>query len=325
MARLHVLETDPRTAALWRLGRAVALVGLAALVATLLLAPQPALHTLWSVAVPLLPASFFVAPALWRGICPLSTLNAWGNHLGAPRELTARESGALGWAGLAVFQLLVPARHLALNTDGPALAATLVAIGLLALLLGARYASRSAFCNALCPVLPVERLYGQAPLLAVERGRCTACSVCTPRGCIDLAEDKAARQVLGNARQGDRWLLTPFGLFAAALPGFILGYASVPDAGWTQAGPTYAATIGGSLASVAGTALLVRLTRATPARAVTLLAAVSGTIYYWVTAPMVARTFALGPTFVASVRTAALLLVGAWIVRIARRASPRPN
>ena len=268
MARLHVLEMQPTQSALWALGRRGAMVGLVALLVALVVAPRPALLVLWNVAVPLLPASFFIAPALWRGICPLSTLNAWGNRLGTPRDLTSRETTWLAVGGLLLFQAMVPARHLSFNTDGTALVITIAAVGAIAVMCGARFTSRSAFCNALCPVLPVERLYGQAPLVQITRGRCDTCNVCTPSGCIDLADRKAMRQVLGAPRHGTAWLRTPFGLFATALPGFIAAYGLIPDTHGSDPLPIYAATLSGSLASHPVARLLIEFTAMLPARAV---------------------------------------------------------
>ena len=318
MARLHVLEVDPRIARRWATGRVGGVLGLVALVAALVRAPEAALATLWNVAVPLLPATFFVTPALWRGVCPLSTLNAWGNRLGTPREMTARESLAMGIAGLALFHIIVPARHLGLNTDGPLLAATLVAIAALALGAGAVFASRSAFCNALCPVLPVERLYGQAPLVQLTRGRCDACSVCTPTGCIDLADRKAMRQVLGSERHGPRWLTTPFGFFAAALPGFIVGYGLTPDLDVGAAARVYGATLGGAAISYLAITAVVRAGRLAPLRAVACCGALSGALYYWFTAPVIGRNLGLASPAVPAIRTAALFLITVWTVRTLR-------
>lgn len=321
MARLHVLEPRPRIALQWRIGRIAALVGLAALLASLVIAPRPALATLWYLTVPLLPLSFFVSPAFWRGICPLSTLNALGNRLGAPRAMRPRETAALGVAGLLLFHLVVPARHLGLNTQGPLLAATLIGLALVAVAAGARFESRSAFCNALCPVLPIERLYGQAPLVRIARGRCDTCSVCTPNACLDLADQKAMRQMIGPARKGDHWLRTPFGIFAAALPGFIVGYALVPDTGWADAARVYGATLAGSLASYAIAAAAVRIAGIRPLRAVVLLAALSGLFYYWVTAPTIVSTFALAPAAVTLIRVVAVLLLSGWSLRALRQAT----
>ncbi|MBX7119277.1 MAG: hypothetical protein K1X31_09805 [Gemmatimonadaceae bacterium] len=320
MARLHVLPPDDRAERLWALGRWGGLLGFAALLLALVVEPRPALASLWNIAVPLLPASFFVAPAFWRGVCPLSTLNAFGNRLGPARLMTPGQSAAIGALGLVLFHVIVPARHLGLNTDGPLLAGALGAIALLALGLGAAFASRSAFCNALCPVLPVERLYGQAPLLAVSRGRCGTCTVCTPVGCLDLADDKAMRQLIGPARGLGRWTVTPFGLFAASLPGFIIGYGLTPDVGGHAWPRVYAATLGGAAASYAIVALAVRLLRPRPMRAVTACAALSGVLYYWMTAPIVVRNLALPPAIAPGIRGAALVGIGLWAVRALRRA-----
>jgi nitrite reductase (NADH) large subunit len=319
MARLHVLDLDPRTTRLWAIGRHGGMIGLAALLATLVLAPDPALRTLWNIAVPLLPATFFLTPALWRGVCPLSTINALGNRVGRPRDMTDRETAVIGALGLVLFHLIVPARHLGLNTDGPLLAGALLAIGALALAMGAVYSSRSAFCNALCPVLPVERLYGQAPVLGLERGRCGACTVCTPRGCIDLADRKAMRQLLGAPRHGRTWLSTPFGIFAAALPGFIIAYYATPDLGFGSAVRVYATTLGASLASYALVSALVIGTAARPMRAIAGCAALSGALYYWYTAAVITRNLALPPMTVPVIRTVALLGIAAWTWRTLRQ------
>ncbi len=323
MARLHVIELDPRSTRLWSIGRQAGLLGLAALLLALVLAPPVALTSLWSIAVPLLPASFFLTPAVWRGICPLSTLNAFGNRFGPAREMTEREATVIGALGLVLFHAIVPARHLGLNTNGPLLAGALVAIGTIAVTMGAMYASRSAFCNALCPVLPVERLYGQSPVFHVTRGRCDTCTVCTPRGCLDLADRKAMRQSLGAPRHGGAWLATPFGVFAAALPGFVVGYGLTPDLGLASAARVYGATLGGSVASYVVVRLVVRATRVTPLRAVAWCAAVSGVLYYWFTAAVAVRNLGLPAPSVPVIRGLAIVALGMWVARDHRQDTAR--
>jgi nitrite reductase (NADH) large subunit len=100
-------------------------------------------------------------------------------------------------------------------------------------------------------VLPIEQVYGQAPLLSMSRGRCPACEVCTPRGCLDLAGDKALVQAIGPARRTTAWLATPHGIFLAALPGFIVGYSLLADGPLATAPRVYATTLRWSAASVA--------------------------------------------------------------------------
>jgi hypothetical protein len=318
MARLHVLEPVPARDALWTVARAAGIIGLVALVVTLVWSPRIALLTLWNIAVPLLPATFFLSPALWRGVCPLATLNAWGNRFGTPRPLTERETWWFGVGGLVLFHIIVPARHLALNTDGPMLASTLLAIGAIALVCGALFRSRSAFCNALCPVAPVERLYGQTPLLRLSRSRCATCDVCTPRGCLDLAGPKAMRQLIGGTRDERQWLRTPFGVFAAALPGFIVAHAMLPDTHGSDAVVVYASTIGASLTSylvVLGTVTVLR----TPALgAVAALGAISGALYYWFASATVVAALGAPPVLIPLVRATAIALLTWWMSHVSR-------
>lgn len=297
------------------LGRAAALAAVAVLLAGLLIAPHAALTTLWYLAIPVLPLTFFLSTVLWRSICPLATLNEFGNRLGTPRAPSPGALRTLSLGGVGLFYLLVPARHLEFNQHGPILAAVIVLVAALALLLGARYPVRSGFCNALCPVLPVELIYGQAPLLGLERTRCPTCELCTPRGCLDLAERKALPQLLGASRRGTGWLATPYGAFAAALPGFIAGYNLVPDGPPATAPVVYGTTLGCAGASLVLVAALVRLLRPRSEIVLTLLAAAAGLLYYWFAGPSVARQLGTAAPFGLGIRTVGMLIVAVWLVR----------
>jgi hypothetical protein len=57
---------------------------------------------------------------------------------------------------------------------------------------------------------------------------------------IDLAGPKVLAQTLGANRRAARWLLTPFGAFATAFPGFIVGYFTVENDTMAAAATVYA-------------------------------------------------------------------------------------
>lgn len=325
MAQVHVLIRHPAAERRWAAARGLAMLAVGVLLAWLCFDPARALTTLWYGVIPLLPAVFFLNPVLWRGVCPLATFNTWGNALGRPRPLSPRLAGVLGTGGLVLFHIMVPARHFAFNEHGPVLVATILAVAVLALLLGALFEVRSAFCNALCPVLPVEMLYGQVPLLRLDRGRCTACSVCTPRGCLDLAGGRTAAQVLGPSRRGTGWLLTPFGVFAAALPGFIIGYSLVPDGGIDRIGAVYGATIGGSLLSYLAVAAAVVALRSRAAVALPVIAAISGGLYYAFAGPAISGALAVPAWTGRLVQLAGIGLVTMWLVAALRPGGPTPS
>ncbi len=311
---LSVIPT-PREPGLRAFARWSALVAVPLLLAWLLIRPESALRTLWYIVIPVLPATFFISTVLWRSICPLATLNELGNRIGTQRTPSSGTLRALGIGGLVLFHVLVPARHFEFNQHGTVLAAVVALVALLALLLGALFPVRSAFCNALCPVLPVELLYGQAPLMQLERGRCQSCEVCTPRGCIDLAERKAIPQLLGSTRKSLRWIGTPYGAFFAALPGFIAGYNQVPDGPLASAPAIYATTLAWSLLSLVVVALAVVALQLTSQRALPLVAAAAGALYYWYAGPAIARQFETEAWLGMAVRLAGIGLVVWWTTR----------
>jgi hypothetical protein len=172
-------------------------------------------------------------------------------------------------------------------------------------------------------VLPVERLYGQRPMLVVENGRCERCSTCTPRGCLDLARDRTVAQVLGPVRRQRAWMLSPFGLFATAFPGFVLGYFTVGDATPSQALPLYAHVLGYSAGSAAVLSAMLWSAAASSTRALPWLAALSAAIYYWFAVPVLLAAVGMSASAATwSVRLLLLLVLGAWLRRAERPQRP---
>jgi hypothetical protein len=308
-----------RGARWWSAARGAAFAGLLALLALAIVDHDAALRLVWGIIVPLLPITLLISPALWRGICPLSTLNEAGNRLGGTTPLSPRDERRFAIVGLVLFAVLVPARHLVFDQDAVILTGTILGVGVLAVVLGARYQQRSAFCNGLCPILPVERLYGQSPLVAIGRGRCATCAVCTPRGCLDLAGDKALAQTLGHARRDQRWLATPLGFFAAALPGFIVGFNQLSDAPVPSFAQAYVVPLGAALGSVAATAILVALLRPAARGAIVALSASAITLHYWYAGPTLARSFGLAGGASVAFRMVAFSVIAVWTVRALRR------
>lgn len=311
-----------REAGLWKAAQATGLVLTALLLAGLVLRPEPSLTLLWNVAIPLVPATLLVSPLIWRNTCPLATLNLLSAGRAGTRQQTKRFATYSSLFGILLFYLLVPARRFLFNQDGLALAIAIVAVAILALAVGAAFDLKAGFCNAFCPVLPVERLYGQSPLLSVSNDRCARCDLCS-RACIDLAPEKSIAQQLGVSRHDSSWLRLPFGAFAAALPGFVLGYFTLDDVPLSGAPDVYLhillwAAISYLLA-VAATMLLPIRNR----RILRGLAALAVGLYYWFAAPGMATAVGL-PLAAEPLRIAALALVLAWWFR-AERGPRKPD
>jgi hypothetical protein len=199
------------------------------------------------------------------------------------------------------------------------LAVTIALVGALAFALGLVFARRAGFCNGLCPVLPVEKLYGQAPMVGVGSSRCGDCSHCAPLACVDLAGGASALVSLGPGRRSNRWVLTPFGSFAAAFPGFVLGYFTTANGPAATAPAIYGHVALWSAVSWA----VVYATAATlslgASRLLPSLGALAAGEYYWFAAASMANTLGLGTSGAVGIRLLSLSLVAWWWVTAWRR------
>lgn len=320
------LETTRHPRA-WAAARRIALVGTLGWLGLVAWGPESVLRWTWNVIVPLLPASFLLTPALWRNVCPLATLNELPHGLREPDRIPPAWT-ASGVLAVVALVLLIPLRRALLNDSSGWTAGSVAGLGVLAAGLGSAFAARSGFCNSLCPILPVERLYGQHPLVDVQGNRCASCTFCTPRGCVDLARGKAMAQVLGQARRSTRWIVTPMGVFAAAFPGIVLAYFTSADATSVSLVP-WLRTIAFGAGSYALAAVIVLAARIQGAVGMTLLAALSFGVYYGFAATGMAAELGIGTAGAHAIRAVAALLLLWWLFRAPpfRRRSTRydPN
>ena len=304
--------TAPTPDRLWTVAQLVALSATVALIIGFFMAPSLSLKLLWSLAIPLVPASLLISPQLWRNVCPLATLNMFLNRQGGGRTLQNGTLAATGFVGVVLLLTLVPARHVIFNTDGTLLAITVIAVALLALFSGGPFDAKAGFCNSICPVLPVERLYGQSPLVQIGNPRCTPCTHCTSKGCIDLNANKSAVIAAGPNKTTTYWVRTVYGAFAAAFPGFIIGYYTTIDGPLSTAGTVYGTIALWMVGSYAVAAGIVAMLQISSVRGLRILAAASAGLYYWLGAPGLAEAWNLPDVVIWAIRLPALLLVVSW-------------
>ena len=296
----------------WVMAKWTLLAAFLALIVTLFSAPRGGLLVLWYVAVPLLPALFLINAEIWRNVCPLATLNTLVRDEDG-RPLGPRASRIAAVVGVAVLLVAIPLRVALLNESGFATGVLLAAMGIFALVSGIPFQRKAGFCNSVCPVLPVERLYGQAPLLGVRNVRCTPCQACTRAACYDLNPGRSALQIMGAGAAERHWTLLPFGVFALAFPGVIVGY-SLATLGGAGVG---AVAVGGGLSWLVLTSVFV-LRRVTPASGLLAAAVLSAATFYWFTPAAVSEGLGLPGAATALMRGVALGLVGFWAIRAAR-------
>ncbi|MFD0575698.1 FHA domain-containing protein [Dactylosporangium darangshiense] len=210
----------------WYAAQAVAVAAALALIAALLLRPALGLTLLWRVAVPVLPLLWLLAPGIWRNSCPLAATNQLPRLLGITRGLEPprwlREHGFV--VAVALFLLAVGLRRPLFDHSGPASAALLGAALLGALAGGLTFKGKSGWCSSICPLLPIQRLYGQTPFAVVPNSHCRPCVGCA-KHCYDFNPTVAYQADLHD--RDPRWT-APRRFFAGCMPGVVLGYFAVP-------------------------------------------------------------------------------------------------
>jgi len=296
----------------WKTGQIIALIVTLVVVAGLFLLPDLTLKVVWFAVVPLLPASFLINAGLWRGVCPLATANMLPQR-STGGTLTGKWIQYAAILGMVLLVVLIPFRRVLLNQNGPALAITLLLIVVLALVLGFVVQAKGGFCNSICPVLPVEKLYGQSPLLAVRNPRCVPCTLCTSKGCMDVDPAISVRHAVASSGKPSNLMATPFGLFAAAFPGVIYGYFQLEDGGFQQIGDIYTTVLLYGVTSLVLISAFTLLFKISTMRVTPVLGALSVGMYYWFAAPASLQAFDLPGGEIA--RWAMLIFVAFWLAR----------
>ena len=311
---------SPLGKGIWLSAQAGAFVVTLLVVAGLFWMPDATLRIAWFGIVPILPLSFLVNAGLWRAVCPIATANTLGsNDRGVILSLSVQRR--LMAAGMVLLVLLIGARRIVLNTDGPILAGLLLAIVAVSFVTGRLVRAKGGFCNSVCPILPVEKLYGQSPLVHVRNPRCVPCSLCSTRGCLDLNP----RRSVDAGSDGRSWMRSPTGLFAAAFPGIILGYFLVADTDWSGTLAVYESVLGTGLASLMVCGAPVALLRIPSRLAAPLLGAVCVGVYYWFAAPASVAAFG-GPVVLGlTLRWLLMAFIAFWLLRALRSASSKAS
>ena len=206
----------------WHVVRVFSVVGALTVVALLVAVPATGLKVFWRFIVPLLPLLFFVAPGLWRNICPLAALNQMPRNLRFTRALAApkwlREYGYV--IAIVAFTAVVASRRPLFDHSGVATAVLLLAALGGAFVAGTFFRGKSGWCSSMCPLLPVQRIYGQTPLLTLPNSHCQPCVGCT-KNCYDFNPKVA---YLADLYDRDQHWSAYRKFFVGAFPGIIYAY-----------------------------------------------------------------------------------------------------
>jgi hypothetical protein len=147
----------------------------------------------WTMLLPLLPvAVVLMGFYTWRQICPLAFFGELGRRLNRGRQRRVPEWLERGFFPFTFGLLLVflVMRLVATNGDGVWLAGLLVALAAAAAVTSVVFTGKT-WCNFVCPVGFVERVYTEpASLRPTRSSQCAQCTACK-RHCPDIDQENA--------------------------------------------------------------------------------------------------------------------------------------
>jgi len=268
---------------LWEIARLLSVLAALTLAVVLIFWPATGLLILWNLVIPVLPFLFLTVPGLWRNACPLAAFNQTPRLLNFSRALTPpkwwKEYGYV--IGMVSFFVLASSRKWLFNKNGPASALLIFGALLGALIGGFFYKGKSGWCSSICPLYPVQRLYNQTPFKVVANNYCTPCVGCT-KHCYDFNPQVA---YLADLNDPDRHYTNPRKFFAAAMPGFVLAFFTLPDVPAISPLALYGQMALYMLLSVALFTVAETFVKVTPNKITAVWGATAFSLFYWFVLP----------------------------------------
>ena len=174
-------------------------------------------RVVWTVVVAALPLFIvLVGYHRWRRLCPLAFLAQLPARRRRPgtRRAGVWLEAHYNVVMLAVFGVALWLRLIATNGDGQALAVFFVLLSLAALTVGFLYTGKT-WCNYICPVSVVEKIYTEPHGLRQTRNsQCVKCSACK-KSCPDINTENGYWKEIESA---------PKRFVYGAFPGLVFGF-----------------------------------------------------------------------------------------------------
>src|SRR5919198_6476336 len=303
----------------WQLLRVCSLIGALVVVLLLVAVPDTGLFVMWKVVIPLRPLLFMTAPGLWRNLCPLAASNQMPRWLGITKGLTApkwlREYGYV--IAFSLFVGFVALRKLGMDDSGPWSALLLIGAMAGGFTGGLVLKGKSGWCSTMCPLLPVQRIYGQTPFVLMANSHCQPCVGCV-KNCYDFNPKVAYLADLND----DPYWGGYRKLFVAAMPGFAIAFFTTPDHPAMSVAEIYARFGIAMLLSVGSFMILAAFAKVSAHKLTTLYGAALFTIVYWYAGPIEWQAISgdTPPDVVQwGMRAPALALAAVWLLRTYRK------
>ncbi|MGE5519495.1 MAG: ferredoxin [Candidatus Dadabacteria bacterium] len=262
------------------------LVGIS-LIAIMFSFPDLGVTLFWNILIPIAPALFVVGTGIWRNICPLATIALFPDKMGISKQkkLSNGQRNVLNLIGVVALFAIIPMRHILFDRNGLATALIVIIIGASAFFIGFFYERKSGWCSGVCPIHPVEKLYGSGVALTLPNAHCNECVRCSVP-CPDSTPNSNAKTAKNN------WAQTGVEYFiVGAFPGYVWGWFHVDDftgfTGWNNLAYVYGIPLMSAVISLC-IYLILRLivNHGGQKTLVNAFAAAAVSIYYWYRLPM---------------------------------------
>lgn len=250
--------------------------------------PASGFALFWKVLIPSLPLLFALAPGIWRQICPMALVNQIPRTFGFSKELTlpVRFKNLAYFISVLTFFFLVSLRHVYFNKEPAALLVLVFGALALAFIGGVFYKGRSGWCGTFCPLAPIQKAYGHAPVVTIRNGYCPTCVGCQ-KNCYDF-NPRAA--FLSDLADKDPWYAGHKKFFVAGLPGFAIGFFTAQDLAQSSL-VTYYLYLAGWIITTLGIYMAARIfISVTDFRAAAISAMSALVIFYWYTGAGIVNT-----------------------------------
>lgn len=218
-------QLSSRSKLIWKIVQTLVWFVGAAIFLSLIFFPTLGITLFWDILIPVAPALIVVAVGVWRNVCPLATTALLPRKLGlSQRKIMSSElQGILSLVSVICLYAIVPLRHFIFNVSGHATAYLLFGVATVAVTMGFFYEWKSAWCSSLCPVHPVEKLYGSNVMFALPNAHCQQC-----QKCVSPCPDSTANLSPLSYHKTVYHRISAM-LIVGGLPGFIWGWFHVPD------------------------------------------------------------------------------------------------
>ena len=181
--KLHINsrgQLSKKSILIWRIVQTLIWIVGVIILFNLIFYPTIGIHLFWNILIPVAPILLVVAVGVWRNICPLASTALFPRHLelSKRKKLSIEQTGKFNLIAVIALFVIVPLRHAIFDMNGPATAILILSLGLIAVILSFFYEWKSAWCSGLCPIHPVEKLYGLKNKLSLPNAHCNECFRC---------------------------------------------------------------------------------------------------------------------------------------------------